>query len=132
MRKIKFKAWHKLQKEMSKSFTFVDIVRESNHFMWSPQTLKDIIFIQYTGLKDKNGKEIWESDIVKWPAGARYGKTYYKNVFVQFDQDNNTIRWTLNDSRGLKDKTWGGFHNQWEKNRMEVIGNIYENLELLK
>ena len=82
--------------------------------------LSDVILMQSTGLKDKNGVEIFEGDIVKgysvYPATSTFesflmGEVYYTN-------------------RG----TWdcysyilGGFNEQ-----MEIIGNIYENPELLE
>ena len=82
--------------------------------------IKDIILMQYTGLKDKNGVEIYEGDVVKgysvYPTASTFepflmGEVYYTN-------------------RG----TWdcysyilGGFNEQ-----VEVIGNIYEDSNLIK
>ena len=69
---------------------------------------------QYTGLHDKNGKEIYEGDIVK---GTFYGgpMPIYDYVFE--------IYWD--------EKTKGFMANYFEATECEVIGNIYENKELL-
>ena len=77
------------------------------------------ILMQYTGLKDKNGKEIYEGDIIResdGDGGYIYAKVvYYKDGFMG------------------KEK---GFEPEYPisdfKNETEVIGNIYENPELLE
>ena len=77
---------------------------------------------QYTGLKDKNGKEIYEGDILTY-----YNK-YSDKIYTQI------VKW---------DQMWAGFglfekDNKWCKEsdwvkiaNIEIIGNIYENPELL-
>ncbi len=80
---------------------------------------------QFTGLCDRNGKEIYESDIVTWPGWD--GKTYQ----VCYD------RWGIPALAGIKTCEGGDFKEfEMDYNatpgKCEVIGNIYENPELLK
>lgn len=77
------------------------------------------ILMQYTGLTDKNGKEIYEGDVVKKLSakGIRIGEIrFHHGAFVVIYP--NIKSWKLASERGQQ--------------AIEVIGNIYENPELLK
>ena len=76
--------------------------------------LKDIVLMQCTGLKDKNGKLIYEGDIVK----DNYEALHY-------------VRWVY-DSWQLFPCTQDNYTIYIVDNEIEVIGNIYENPELLE
>lgn len=78
---------------------------------------EDNEIMQYTGLTDKNGVEIYEGDIIKNPAGAigvvKWVTARFEVVYT--DSQLGKINWQLYSSGAL-----------------EVIGNIHENPELLK
>lgn len=79
-------------------------------------SFKDVELIQYTGLKDKNGKEIFESDIMT-DSKINYVVAFYAGA------------WRLK-SNITSDAWWKSLYRY--VNDCKVIGNIYENPELLK
>lgn len=84
--------------------------------------------MQYTGLNDKNGKEIYEKDICRYysyelPDWAGRVKIRFKDgafVCQKLDDDERIARWLRMEPQQEKYKT------------LEVIGNVYENPELLE
>ena len=114
-REIKFRAWDKQEGKMYEwenfGFGRRDLYLNWNRVIGDPDRFN---IMQFTGLKDKNGKEIYEEDIL------RIGEGLIREVY--WDEDNS--RW------GMKDQTTFGpiIFERWA----EVIGNIYENPELLK
>ena len=86
--------------------------------------------MQFTGLKDKNGKEIYEGDVVQRMAD-RYdfdkpeGEDYWKEREVSHIVYRKSGFWVESESFG-----WEG-EGLWDWREMEVIGNIYEHKNLL-
>jgi uncharacterized phage protein (TIGR01671 family) len=126
MREIKFRAWNKEDKQMIYDDDEIILGYHSGAF----GSFDDdrYIFMQYTGLKDKNGKEIYEGDILQ---------ADYDFVFiVKFGEYDNGESYELSVSgygwhmQEIKDKNY--FKDLLFMDDFFVIGNIYENPELLK
>lgn len=84
---------------------------------------------QYTGLHDKNGKEIYEGDIVVLPhQDIAFGiVTWHDNGYFFIDNSNGEWRNYGNDFRTL-----GEFMNLSNDHKIKVIGNIHDNFDLMK
>lgn len=110
MREIKFRAWD--GEAISFPLTIGDIV--SGHLDWNDENPP--ILMQYTGLKDKNGKEIYEGDVVKYISPEFVGKVCYTTYGGRYE---------------LEEKKGGTiYHHNFLGNEVEIIGNIYENPNL--
>ena len=133
MREIKFRAWDNKQKSMSASFTLSDM-HEATYMNLEPKNhIDNYKIMQYTGLKDKNGKEIYEGDQLKinnkWQGVVKYG------IANAFDGCCSYVKLCgfyieRKDSHSIMFNYEGQHLNPEEE--YEVIGNIYENPELLK
>ena len=118
MRELKFKTWGPKFRNMSEPmdmFYLTDCRDPENHGSYFED---DVVFLQYTGLIDKNGKEIYEGDIamcdgkrrvIRWSNGRYWFHAEFADIYENISE--------------LFDKYY---------QKVEIIGNIYQNPELLK
>jgi uncharacterized phage protein (TIGR01671 family) len=135
MREIKFRAWHVEDKYWINSFypLFNGYGNHGIHRLDGVQGDHDedllidsgeVILCQYTGLKAKNGKEIYEGDIVTIDSRAIGGTIVQGEVIFCDDQTLSRLEYGLWTNRGYLPTDFMG--------EIEVIGNIYENPKLLE
>ena len=136
MKEIKFRVWLKSQNKyfdvyqinFKEKIIFIDPLYSNNMFSFD-----DCVIEQYTGLKDKNGKDIYEGDIVKVSYKEQRKEWEGKDKWNYWDNIENIVF------------IYGGFmfhmvvfdtdmyrpmmpmFNNCELNGIEVIGNIHEN-----
>lgn len=146
-REIKFRAWDGKKIHNVEQIDFRDMkvfygtvtIDGDNIPYWN----KAVKLMEFTGLKDKNGKEIYEGDIVEFDDSSEdeYGAEYdiLNKAVVVF----NDGRWELDDFQELGTPVTSviGFMNNdmnqedWHlfiSEELTIVGNIYENPELLK
>lgn len=131
MREIKFRVWCANKKEWEKDSIYLsqhgNIIHDLRHgrsMICRPQTH---IVQFYTGLRDKRGKEIWEGDWVR--AKMREPLNSAEPIDNCFEY--GTIRWDA--EKGGWEIAWSEYDTDWlfAIQEVEVIGNIYENPDLL-
>lgn len=105
-RLLKFKVWDKEEGEFINSIGItIDMMALKTKY----------IFLQFLGMKDKNGEEVCEGDIVLDKRGSKW-----ERFIVEYDEDNSRF-------------TFSGWQKPSHFNKWcYVVGNIYENPELLK
>ena len=122
MRTIKFRAWFKPEQRMHSVNTigFTDRFIDTNKYNGD---LEDFVLMQFTGLTDMNGEEIYEGDICLIKNTSEFiTSTHMQGIRAVEWNDENCHLWFS----GCIPLVWGGHES------IEVIGNIYQNHELLK
>ena len=135
-REIKFRAWDNVNNQMLDvqelnfedcfygGYTTVRTTMYSDYF-----DIREIPIMQYTGLHDKNGKEIYEGDIVLLDCYS-YEEPVLGGKFKVIYDDINGM-WLLVDLEN-KDRSFTfGDIKSYYRTEIEVIGNIYDNSKLL-
>jgi uncharacterized phage protein (TIGR01671 family) len=134
-REIKFRAWEKNDKRMFYDVTYYKDYTTGEH-PW--------FYMQFTGFADKKGKEIYEGDFLAVPKGHDFYQTKKRwmdgdmpglanNPLVEWDGEEGAWRlaWEIDDG-----DHYHGWHDDFVgmdgTEKLEVIGNIWENTDLLK
>lgn len=118
---LRYRAWDKLRKRMSTvDRIYFDTegvqLKDGSGLYW--RDFRDIILMQFTGLKDKNGTEIFEGDVV------RLLDSLYT---VFYDSEKGSYRLKPHDDRWVVDYMSNFSHG----GNFEVVGNICEGKEYL-
>ena len=120
MKGLKFRVWEEREKEYD---TWSYILDDSGNLFRNAYGAliecdkKDYIIEQYTGLKDKNGKKIYEGDIVRY--AIRPSRT-------------TVVEWWSGEEEYYPCCTTSGFSLPYSEDGYEVIGNVHEDHELLE
>ncbi|CAM3734207.1 YopX family protein [Mesobacillus zeae] len=154
MREIKFRAWDNVKNKMyfvgesdevvfsfdSNGINATDIMEPEYEF----KTLHHLKYMQYTGLNDKNGIGIYEHDIIRftWETDSCWGESGTYTGSIRFDTGVTEVVYiSRENTRSYPDRSWEQLNEsddiksfvRWTGlDNIEVIGNIYENKDLLE
>lgn len=124
MKELKIKAWLKKEKKMVSiigidfNYEYIKYTGDDNLFNEDYKTaeFKNIELLQFTGLKDNGGQELYEADVIKFNDGIDdiYG-------LISYDDEDGTYRVSYENITEHLSEREGDF---------EIIGNIFENPDL--
>lgn len=124
MKKFKMKAWLKKEKKMVAiigidfNYEYIRYTEDDNLFNENYKTaeFKNIELLQFTGLKDNGGQELYEADVIKFNDGIDdiYG-------LISYDDEDGTYRVSYENITEHLSEREGDF---------EIVGNIFENPQL--
>lgn len=132
MKELKFRAWNKHDKKMAtvtllglnQNLGVIDIAawttNNGNDYYTSRWLTEETELMQYIGLKDKNGKEIYEGDLL------------IDDAAPDGEQEIVEVKWDIDRAKfyTASEGTFDGI--EFDEVDWKVIGNIYENPELIK
>lgn len=116
-RDIKFRAYSKETKIMSNTADLMTIAKSDFSLIED-----NVIWLEYTGLKDKNGKEIYEGDIVNY-------RMIDEDEICEVFWDAGTVKMKFRESDGFQGYS---INTEDVSKRVSIVGNIYENPELIE
>lgn len=124
MKELKIKAWLKKEKKMVSiigidfNYGYIRYTEDDNLFNENYKTaeFKNIELLQFTGLKDNGGQELYEADVIKFNDGIDdiYG-------LISYDDEDGTYRVSYENITEHLSEREGDF---------EIVGNIFENPDL--
>lgn len=132
-REIKFRVWDEVNKEFIPNNFYEICLQSGSHSfgrmlnVWKNYQQGEYFYEpnqklnQFTGLKDKNGKEIYEGDIIQY-------RQHYFNICpekqMSYPLKTKMVKWRAD--------RWNVFETNAGESEIEIIGNIFENPELLE
>jgi uncharacterized phage protein (TIGR01671 family) len=116
MRELKFRAWD----EYTRAFVEIDLRnRPPDVNLWQSDDIQ-----QYTGLEDMNGREVCEGDLLRGKNTPLFTVVFYNGSFK--------LRWQDNGPDYAGKRLDNLVNAEAMNDLLEVVGNIYQNSELLK
>ena len=117
-----YRVWHKIEKRFVELIV-IKIEKEQIGYVdksgaYDIASFKDIVFQQWTGEYDKNKKEIYEGDIIR----------SYSEEFINDNYEAEVVFMDAAFHSKINEKEYAGL---WSGDDIEVIGNVFENSELL-
>lgn len=131
-REIKFRAWN--GRDMSDPFLIDEVCEECGTYCFGGGALgpkfnfNECTLMQFTGLRDKDGKEVYEGDVVNATWVFQGGIREIRNAPVTYLDDSCAFVFGTPNTGFV---AWIEVHLSHRK-EIEVIGNLYENPELLE
>lgn len=128
----KYRAWCKIDNTMIKPMTIQKMIHQRDSNIPMKSLYNDFVFMQSTGLRDKNAKEIYIGDIVRGERPNLINGTEREETIGVVKESCCEV--VIEDKKGTYDpfENYFAIVYQSGKAEIEVIGNIYENPELME
>lgn len=128
----RYRAWCKIDNTMIKPMTIQKMIHQKHSTISMKSLYNDFVFMQSTGLRDKNFKEIYIGDIVRGVRPNLDNET--DRIETKGVVKESCCEVVIEDEKGTHDpfENYFAIVYQSGKAEIEVIGNIYENPELME